>query len=243
MNVLLLVGNSMVEEVITYLKNENLIQLIGVIGNSFVEKYCREYRVKYYGESLEESGINLEEIDLIVSWLYDKKIKEPYISNPKLGCINFHPAPLPEYRGRGGCNLAILEKLSKWGVTAHYVNEDYDKGDIIKKTYFDFDYRSETAYSLKKKTNKYLLELFKEIVYLFANKGKQSGIEQSKDEGRYLSKKQMLDLMRIDIEKDDIENKIQAFWFPPYTGAYIEIKGKKYTLVNEIVLKKIIEDK
>lgn len=31
--------------------------------------------------------------------------------------------------------------------------------------------------------------------------------------------------------------KIRAFWFPPYTGAYMEINGEKYTLINDYILK------
>ena len=43
----------------------------------------------------------------------------------------------------------------------------------------------------------------------------------------------------IDLEKDDIDLKVKVFWFPPYDGVYIEIKGKKYTLVNNEILKSI----
>ena len=53
----------------------------------------------------------------------------------------------------------------------------------------------------------------------------------------------MEDTKKIDINDkiENIDKKIRAFWFPPYTGAYIEIKGKKYTLLNEEMLKKIKE--
>jgi methionyl-tRNA formyltransferase len=35
---------------------------------------------------------------------------------------------------------------------------------------------------------------------------------------------------------EDIDRKIRAFWNPPYSGAKIEIKGKKYTVINEEIL-------
>ena len=38
---------------------------------------------------------------------------------------------------------------------------------------------------------------------------------------------------------DDVEKKIRAFWFPPYDGAYVEIKGQKYTLINRQLLEEI----
>ena len=38
---------------------------------------------------------------------------------------------------------------------------------------------------------------------------------------------------------DEIDRKIRAFWCPPYNGAYIELQGKEFTLVNDEVLKEI----
>ena len=38
---------------------------------------------------------------------------------------------------------------------------------------------------------------------------------------------------------DNIEKKIRAFWFPPYDGAYVEINGQKYTLINRQLLEEI----
>lgn len=35
-------------------------------------------------------------IDLVVSYLYWRKIKKPLIDLPRFGCINFHPAILPD---------------------------------------------------------------------------------------------------------------------------------------------------
>jgi phosphoribosylglycinamide formyltransferase-1 len=50
--------------------------------------------------------------------------------------INIHPALLPKYGGKGmyGMNvhLAVVEnKEPETGITIHYVNENYDEGNII----------------------------------------------------------------------------------------------------------------
>ena len=50
--------------------------------------------------------------------------------------INIHPALLPKFGGKGmyGINVhkAVLEAGEKeTGITIHYVNEHYDKGEII----------------------------------------------------------------------------------------------------------------
>ena len=60
--------------------------------------------------------------------------------------------------------------------------------------------------------------------------------KQNRNQGCYYKKNDVLKLMKIDVENDDLDAKIQAFWFPPYEGAYIEINGKHYTLVNDVIL-------
>ena len=57
-------------------------------------------------------------------------------------------------------------------------------------------------------------------------------------EGRYFSLKELErnKLICEDESIESIEKKIRAFWNPPYSGAQIEIKGKRYTVINEHIL-------
>jgi phosphoribosylglycinamide formyltransferase 1 len=50
--------------------------------------------------------------------------------------INIHPALLPKYGGKGMYGIKVHEAViaagdAESGITIHYVNEHYDKGDII----------------------------------------------------------------------------------------------------------------
>ncbi|MDR0858895.1 MAG: hypothetical protein LBN97_07690, partial [Oscillospiraceae bacterium] len=157
----------------------------------------------------------------------------------RLGCINFHPAILPDWRGLGGCNIAILEKREVWGATAHYVNENIDTGKILGVFDFPFDYLTETAFTLKNKTETVMCELYRDIISEILLNGKVSRRLIVNEGGNYLSKNQMLNLMRIDPLIDDVDLKVRAFWFPPHSGAYLEINGIKYTLVNDKILSQI----
>ncbi|MBQ4284570.1 MAG: hypothetical protein IJB96_11675 [Lachnospira sp.] len=180
------------------------------------------------------------DIDIVVSYLYWRKIHNPLIDGPKYGCINFHPAILPDWRGTAGYNIAILKKLPEWGATAHYVDKNFDTGSIIRVYKFNFDYRIETAQSLEKKTQNVQMDLYKSIILDILEKGKLSSTPQKKEDGVYISKKEMLEMMRIDLnnlENEDLDLKIRAFWFPPYDGAGFEVNGKFYTLVNNEILK------
>ena len=74
----------------------------------------------------------LEEFDLGVSYCYPRKIIEPLLSTPKLGFINYHPGPLPKYKGPTELVQAIKNKETNWGVTVHFMDKNYDTGPIIK---------------------------------------------------------------------------------------------------------------
>lgn len=196
--------------------------------------------------SMEEAedyiGKHTDEIDLVVSYLYWRKIRKPLIDMPRYGCINFHPAILPDWRGTAGYNVAILNKLTEWGATAHYVDEQIDTGSIIKVFKFSFDYRIETAYTLEKKTQKIQMELYKSVILDVLEKGRLECIPQKKEDGIYISRQEMIDMMKLDlnnIDNEELDLKIRAFWFPPYDGAGFEINGKYYTLVNKEILKSL----
>src|SRR5260370_6320880 len=107
---------------------------------------------------------SLDNIDLVISLLYWKRIRKPLIQLPRIACINFHPAPLPEFRGIGGYNVAILENLPYWGAAVHFVDESFDTAEVIAVRHFDIDASNETAFSLEQKTQDVLFEMFKETM-------------------------------------------------------------------------------
>lgn len=188
---------------------------------------------------IEQVENNVIKLDIAFSMLYWRKIPKILINHAKRGIINFHPAPLPEYKGTAGYNLAILEGLSQWSVTAHYMDADIDTGRIIKLMDFAIDVELETTKSLEGKSRAYLLELFKEVASQALSKEELLNSTANQG-GRYISRQQMEEMKKI-TEGDDIDRKIRAFWFPPYDGAYIEIEGKKYSLVNRQVLETLAD--
>lgn len=219
------------------------VEIVAVVTDSHIPQSPTMAMAKKYSLPLfDYEGItkevenNPDFADYALCFLYWKKIKEPLLCGVNQGCINFHPALLPEYRGTAGYNLAILHKLKVWGATAHFMAENIDEGDIIDVFRFHFDYRQETAHSLEEKTLKLQQDLFRSVVLDLLDGKELQRIPQKKEDGIYVSKAEMLEMMKIDPEIDDIDTKIQAFWFPPYSGAYVELQGKQYTLVNEHIL-------
>ena len=210
------------------------------INNSPTAAMCRQLQIKMISleEAKEFAGEASNMVDLVISYLYWRKIKEPLISSPRIGCINFHPAPLPDWKGVAGYNIAILNKLSTWGASAHVVDENIDTGSIIKIFRFNFDHRLETASSLEQKTQHIQRELYKSVLTDISEYNGIKGPLIPNTGGTYITKKEMLKMMKV-LPGDDIDAKIRAFWYPPHHGAYIEINNVKYTLVNDLILNKL----
>lgn len=223
------------------IKNKFEIVAVNKLKNKKFIDICKLHGIK----TLTENQLYKKkffDIDLVISYLYPNKIKSNLILLPKIGCVNFHPAPLPNYRGVCGYSFGIFEKAKKWGVSVHFVDNDFDTGDIIKVKRFSIYYKKETSFSLEKKSQLVLFELFKEFIYNIKN-GKKI-IRKPQKKGRYFSKKDFLKLQVID-KKDNLETidrKIRACWFPPYRGVSINIKGQEFTLVNDLILNQVFKN-
>ncbi|OOZ41829.1 hypothetical protein BOW53_02175 [Solemya pervernicosa gill symbiont] len=69
--------------------------------------------------------------DLI--WITDYRYLLPLelLQRARIGAVNLHPSLLPRYRGRAPINWAIIHGESQLGLTAHFVDEGVDCGDVI----------------------------------------------------------------------------------------------------------------
>jgi methionyl-tRNA formyltransferase len=178
------------------------------------------------------------DVDIVVSFLFWKLIREPLISLGRIGCLNFHPAPLPDFRGLAGYNLAVLEGLAEWGVSCHFVDDRFDTGDLVEVERFAIDPDAHTALSLDLETGEYLVALFRSVI-----ERAMAGAElprQPQGKGRYVSREEF-ERLRVVQPGDDVERKLRAFWYPPYPGAVLEVEGRRLTLVDERLLAEVAE--
>lgn len=174
-----------------------------------------------------------EDVDLVISFLFWRLIREPLISLARVGCLNFHPAPLPDYRGLGGYNVAILDGVREWGVSCHFVDEGFDTGDLVAVERFAIDEHGETALSLDLKSQQQLLSLFERVMQS-ALRGEELP-RTPQGEGRYVTREEF-EALRLVRPGDDLERKLRAFWYPPHPGAEVELDGKRLTLVDDSLL-------
>lgn len=115
--------------------NENA----GIVAKA--EKYRKNLQIisktslNNYTEQLIDF-LQTEKVDLIVLAGFLLKIPEGLVKAFPNKIINIHPALLPKFGGQGmyGMNVhkAVIEAKEKHtGITVHFVNEEYDKGEII----------------------------------------------------------------------------------------------------------------
>lgn len=69
--------------------------------------------------------------DLIIVSAYGKILPPYVIRFPRLGCVNAHASILPKYRGAAPINRAVMAGEKETGVTAMFMDEGLDTGDII----------------------------------------------------------------------------------------------------------------
>ncbi len=179
-----------------------------------------------------------DDVDLVVSFLYWRLIREPLLSLGRIGCLNFHPAPLPDFRGLGGYNVAVLEGLREWGVSCHFVDERFDTGDLMEVERFAIDPDSHTALSLDLESGERLVGLFGRVMER-ALAGEELPREPQ-GPGRYVSREEF-EALRVVRPGDDLARKLRAFWYPPHPGAVVEVDGRRLTLVDDALLAEMAE--
>jgi methionyl-tRNA formyltransferase len=219
---------------------QNKVDIVAAVipDEDIMESLVSDYGISVVtDEYLYENIDKYKDIDLVISFLYWKRIKKPLIDLPKIGCINFHPAPLPEYRGFAPYTFGIYENTIQWGVTCHFVDESFDTGDIVKEVLFDINPLEETAYSLQRKSHMATLGLFRGVIYEVLKRRTLIGTPQK--QGRYHAKEDFERIRKIKSgdRLEEIDAKIRACWCPPFPGAYVKINNFEYTLVNEKIIK------
>ena len=95
------------------------------------------------------------DVDLVVLVGYLKKLGTRTLAHFDHRIVNIHPALLPSYGGKGmfgkKIHQAVLDnKENETGITMHYVDGEYDTGDIIAQVRVPVS-ESDTVSALEKK--------------------------------------------------------------------------------------------
>jgi len=163
--------------------------------------------------------------DIGISFLYTSKIPESELTKP---WINFHPGPLPMYRGRNVIYHAIMNQEKEFGGTIHFMDKNFDTGDIIDVERFPIE-ESDTAGDILEKTYKALSDLYWKYIWDIV-KDVNSLPRKKQTGGQYYHKSPINEEIILD-EIDAI--RVKALTVHPKFHAYTVIGDRKYKLVPE----------
>ncbi len=169
----------------------NKLNLLGVIKKAYsIEYFCRSHGVRIlphrnvnhrrFVEFVKEN-----ETDLIVSVAAAQIFKSDILRAPRLGCINIHNAPLPDYRGMMPSFWQMFHGEGQTVATIHEMVEEIDKGRIVyqKRTTIE---RGMTLDALIKKTRKVDALALLKVLHMF-KQGRVKYHSLSRIKGSYFS--------------------------------------------------------
>lgn len=140
-------SGSNVENIINYFEGNNHVRISCVLTNKSdapVLERCKRLGVPaihFNRSAFATSNIVLELLkslnpSLIVLAGFLWKIPERFVTAFPNRIINIHPALLPKYGGKGMYGTHVHQAVKdnnekETGITIHYVNKNYDEGNII----------------------------------------------------------------------------------------------------------------
>lgn len=106
------------------------------ISETPVKKLAVQHGTPVYQPATLRDGAALDIIqelapDIICVVAYGKLLPNEILDYPKYGCINIHGSILPKYRGAAPIQWSVLNGDEEAGVTAMFMAEEMDAGDII----------------------------------------------------------------------------------------------------------------
>lgn len=183
---------------------------------------CIENSIPYHYENpnLRSESIDfLKQYDLdaifCIGWSYLLDLR--ILNLTKLGVIGFHPARLPQNRGRHPIIWALALGLTKTASTFFLMDEGADSGPIVSQEDIKID-RLDDATSLYQKIVKTSQKQLKKIGHDLVN-GTIKKIEQNHNQATYWRKRIRNDgIVDFRMSANNIYNLIRAL-APPYPGA------------------------
>ncbi len=140
-------SGSNAENISNYFKDKEGASVRLIISNkadAFVHKRAEVLGIKsvtFSKDDFEKTDLVLDclrenQIDVIVLAGFLLKVPQNLIDAYPQRIVNIHPALLPKFGGKGmyGDNVhkaVVAARESESGITIHYINENYDEGDII----------------------------------------------------------------------------------------------------------------
>ena len=159
------------KRLVEYFSEHNDIEIAIIVSNKSnidIENVCLLNQIDYIETSEVVTVLENKNIDLIVLAGYLRLMPNELISKFTNRIINIHPSLLPKFGGKGMYGKKVHQSVidsgeKESGITIHYVNQDYDEGEIIKQVKIAVD-ETDTPETLESKIHKVELDNFPKII-------------------------------------------------------------------------------
>lgn len=174
-------------------------------------KFKKLYDIK--GNSVNSKKF-IEEIkrlnpDLIIVGSWGEKFESGILNTVPV--VNFHPALLPRNRGANPYFWVIYNNEKITGLTAHYMNEYLDRGDILLQAAIDID-SNETGQTLKDKTTFLARSMVQKLLDLYdKNELNPTKQDESKASYQYQLKNENF-IINLEKSKDEVYRHLRAIY-------------------------------
>ena len=172
--------------------------------NVKLEDFEKDVNEKSFVEKIKSYGA-----DIGVVCSYDLKLKKEFLATTRLGYLNCHPSMLPNYRGAMPYFHIIKNGEKKSAVTIHFVDENFDTGDIVSQKEFEL-LPWETTGTLFSRTNYMLADMLCDTLDELEKSGEVKRIKQK--EGDYIKAPKVEHTVKINWSKTiyEIDSLIRA---------------------------------
>lgn len=162
--------------------------------------------------------------DIIFCFGWSSLIKKELLTLAPMGVIGYHPAKLPQNRGRHPLIWALVLGLKKSASTFFFMEEGADNGDILSQIKFDISYEDDAS-TLYQKVISIALEQIKIFVPQLQAK-KYARVKQNHNLSNTWRKRGKPDgIIDFRMSSRAIYNLVRGLT-KPYIGANVIYKGK-----------------
>jgi methionyl-tRNA formyltransferase len=176
--------------------------------------------------------------DIILVNQYSQKLYTDLLEIPPKGAINIHMALLPKYRGPNPIQWALLNNEKVMGSTMHFMDENFDTGDIIAQESFEVAF-DETWVDIHKKNLMVIENILNAQLEGLLQDNLPRQPQNNELASTYPRRKPADGLIEWDMPTLKIYNLIRAL-VAPNPGAYYYVQNQKHIIDHFIPISEVM---
>jgi methionyl-tRNA formyltransferase len=206
-------------------------------GSARIRESAAEHSMVFVSNQQRNDSILLRNaaecsINCIISvghpWILPDRV---LVSRDRVAAFNLHNAPLPRFGGFNTGSHAILEGVTHFGATLHWMEPAPDAGPIAFAETFQIP-EDATAKALHGLTMEAGRHLFEQLVDCLVHQRLPPRAPMTSP--AFIYPRNALSVHREILNtasEVEVDRKSRAFWFPPFEPAFYRTLGKKYYVV------------